>query len=260
MAVEGGGAFSSGVGGAAAGSSLGPWGAVAGGALGLLGGFMQNTANKDLQESANNTAIRLAAENRQWQEMMANTAHQREVADLRAAGLNPILSATRGGAATPSGSVAPVGVSRMEDAIEKGISSAKAGYETDLQLRSVEGDLALKQTTAAAQAASAAQSVATAKKIGEETLGAKLDNTAKRQDIPARKKEAELREVTAEYDKSAAGYDAIVNRALNAVGGFAGAFSKLFRGSPSTSTHTTDVIGGRTGEILRERKTTTRRK
>lgn len=48
-----------------------------------------------------------AAKNRDWQQMMSNTAHQREVKDLQAAGLNPVLSAMNGnGAAVTSGATA----------------------------------------------------------------------------------------------------------------------------------------------------------
>lgn len=48
-----------------------------------------------------------AAKNRDWQQYMSNTSHQREIADLKAAGLNPILSAMGGnGASVTSGATA----------------------------------------------------------------------------------------------------------------------------------------------------------
>lgn len=66
---------------------------------GLLGPLLGYSSARD----ANSNMRKMASENRDWLNRMSNTAHQREVRDLRAAGLNPILSAGGlSGASTPS--------------------------------------------------------------------------------------------------------------------------------------------------------------
>lgn len=65
----------------------------------VAGGLLANAG----QREANAASAASAREQMDWQEKMSNTAHQREVSDLKAAGLNPMLSANHGGASTPSG-------------------------------------------------------------------------------------------------------------------------------------------------------------
>ena len=71
----------------------------------------QAALNRDWQRESNRLAMDFsageAARNRSWQQFMSDTAHQREVRDLKAAGLNPVLSAMGGnGAAVTSGATA----------------------------------------------------------------------------------------------------------------------------------------------------------
>lgn len=142
------------------------WGEVAGGVatggLSYFGQVAANRTNAQIARDANESSERQSKEQMAFQERMANTAHQREVEDLRKAGINPILS-RNAGAPAPAGAMGDVKTAHMENALDKGVTSAIGGAVAKMALRKQENELGLIQAQKMAQEASANRDNTTAK-------------------------------------------------------------------------------------------------
>lgn len=126
-----------------------------------------------------------AALNRQFQERMSSTAYQRAMADMKAAGLNPMLAYQQGGASAPSGSQATInsesktGLANAALQAYTGISSAKAQQAQITQ----QGEM--NQSAIQLNKTSAAKNLQDAERI-------RLDNVKQRKFEPLNEKASQV--------------------------------------------------------------------
>ena len=107
-------------------------GDIVSGAANLLGGDATNKANA--QQAQNQM---------DFQERMSSTSYQRAVKDMEAAGLNPMLAYSAGGASTPAGAAAT-----MTNSLGGAVSSAQAQAKLSADIANIKADTDAKKAEA----------------------------------------------------------------------------------------------------------------
>lgn len=124
-----------------------------GAAAGLASYFGQrdaNDANRGIANATNAFSAREAEKNRNFQERMSSSSWQRGKADMIAAGINPMLLVSQGGASTPGGSaIGGTTGHAQQDAIGKAAGTALQASLLKSQLDNVQADTDVKKATAA---------------------------------------------------------------------------------------------------------------
>jgi len=218
-------------------------GNVAGSVIGFLGNRETNATNIELADRTgewNLKAVREAAGFNQasadkqmaFQERMSNSAYQRAMADMKAAGLNPMLAFMKGGADSPGGSSASMtpasrptatvsnSLAHLGEGVKTGVNSALAAVQQATDIEKTQAEIRSVDTDTAYKAIAAGKLATTDTKLGEAQASsakgsARASNIRAAADevsLPAVAAEANLRKKRAEIDKQMAWVDAVIQR------------------------------------------------
>ena len=130
-------------------------GGLVGGALGFIGQQQTNQKNWDIAQSANAASAAQAQAQMDFQERMRSTQYQTAVDDMKAAGLNPMLAYSQGGAGTPTGAMGSVSTAQMKNSLGAGVAAYNAAStaKADVQLKDATTTESLSRTNVNEQSA-----------------------------------------------------------------------------------------------------------